>query len=123
MGLQLSSQARLIGLPSICAIETDARDYCVIGDARRKSFFFARISANALTEGPLLFSEEELQKRIAAVDVPVFCSDSVAQFPVATVAYPSAHVLARLARETDHSFSLPPLEPIYLREPHITMPR
>jgi tRNA threonylcarbamoyl adenosine modification protein YeaZ len=123
MGLQLSSQARLIGLPSICAMETNANDYCVIGDARRKSFFFARISANALTEGPLLFSEEELQKQIAADDVPVFCSESLAQFPVAIVAYPSARVLARLAREAHHSFSLPPLEPIYLREPHITLPK
>jgi tRNA threonylcarbamoyl adenosine modification protein YeaZ len=123
IGLQLSSGAQLTGFPSICAIETDADDYCVIGDARRKSFFFARITANALTEGPLLFSEEELQKQITAVDVPVFCSESLAQFPVATVAYPSARVLARLAREAHHSFSLPPLEPIYLREPHITMPR
>jgi tRNA threonylcarbamoyladenosine biosynthesis protein TsaB len=123
IGLQLSSQARLIGLPSICAMETDANDYCVIGDARRKSFFFARISANALTEGPLLFSEEDLQKQITAVDVPVFCSESLAQFPVATVSYPSAPVLARLARKAHHSFSLPPLEPIYLREPHITLPK
>jgi len=123
IGLQLSSRARLIGLPSICAMETHANDYGVIGDARRKSFFFARISANTLTEGPLLFSEEELQKQITGVDVPVFCSESLAQFSVATVAYPSARVLARLAREAHHSFSLPPLEPIYLREPHITMPK
>jgi tRNA threonylcarbamoyl adenosine modification protein YeaZ len=123
IGLQLFSGAQLTGFPSICAIETDADDYCVIGDARRKSFFFARITANALTEGPLLFSEDELQKQITAVDVPVFCSESLAQFPVATVAYPSARVLARLAREAHHSFSLPPLEPIYLREPHITLPR
>lgn len=123
IGLQLSVQARLIGLPSICVMETDANDYCVIGDARRKSFFFARIHANTLTEGPLLFSEEELQKQITSVDVPVFCSESLSQFPLATVAYPSARVLARLAQEPHHSFSLPPLEPIYLREPHITLPR
>lgn len=123
IGLQLSVQARLIGLPSICVMETDANDYCVIGDARRKSFFFARIHANTLTEGPLLFSEEELQKQITSVDVPVFCSESLSQFPLATVAYPSARLLARLAQEPHHSFSLPPLEPIYLREPHITLPR
>jgi tRNA threonylcarbamoyl adenosine modification protein YeaZ len=123
IGLQLSVQARLIGLPSICVMETDANDYCVIDDARRKSFFFARIHANTLTEGPLLFSEEELQKQITSVDVPVFCSESLSQFPLATVAYPSARVLARLAQEPHHSFSLPPLEPIYLREPHITLPR
>src|SRR5690349_12411360 len=43
IGLQLSCDARLIGYPSICAIECDAQEYCVIGDARRKSFSFARI--------------------------------------------------------------------------------
>jgi hypothetical protein len=31
-------------------------------------------------------------------------------------------LLAKLAREPQRSFSLPPLEPIYLREPHVTMP-
>src|SRR6266481_8725328 len=41
-GLQLSCDAHLIGLPSICAMETDAQEYCIVGDARRKSFFFAR---------------------------------------------------------------------------------
>ena len=30
-------------------------------------------------------------------------------------------MLARLAQEPRRSFSFPPLEPIYLREPHITM--
>src|SRR5712691_3336067 len=40
IGLQVASQARLIGFPSICAME--GAEYCVIGDTRRKSFFFAR---------------------------------------------------------------------------------
>src|ERR1700751_3388811 len=35
IGFQLSSDARLIGFPSICAMESDAREYCAIGDARR----------------------------------------------------------------------------------------
>jgi len=39
------------------------------------------------------------------------------------IRYPSALVLARLARVLHRSFSLPPLEPIYLREPHITIPK
>jgi len=42
IGMQLSCDARLIGWPSICAMETDAQEYCIVGDARRKSFFFAR---------------------------------------------------------------------------------
>ena len=37
IGIQLSCDGRLIGYPSICAMECDAQEYCVIGDARRKN--------------------------------------------------------------------------------------
>ena len=125
IGLQVSSGAHLIGFPSICAMQCDAHEYCVIGDARRKSFFFARIRGNNLVEVPTLFSESELKPKLNAVEIamPVFTSDSLPQFERAVVRFPSALVLARLARELQRSFSLPPLEPIYLREPHITMPK
>ena len=125
IGLQVSSGAHLVGFPSICAMQCDANEYCVMGDARRKSFFFARIRANNLIEAPTLFSESELKPKLNAVEIamPVFTSDSLPQFERAVVRFPSALVLARLARELQRSFSLPPLEPIYLREPHITMPK
>jgi tRNA threonylcarbamoyladenosine biosynthesis protein TsaB len=125
IGLQVSSGAHLIGFPSICAIESDAQEYCVIGDARRKSFFFARNRANNLVEGPMLFSESELKSTLNAIEIetPVFTSDSLPQFERAEVRFPSALLLAKLAREPQRSFSWPPLEPIYLREPHITMPK
>ena len=121
----VSSGARLIGFSSICAMESNAQEYSVIGDARRKSFFCARIRANNLVQGPTLFSESELRSKLDAIEVatPVFTSDSLPQFERAVVRFPSALVLARLAREPQRSFSLPPLEPIYLREPHITMPK
>jgi tRNA threonylcarbamoyladenosine biosynthesis protein TsaB len=119
----VSSGARLIGFSSICAMESNPQEYSVIGDARRKSFFCARIRANNLVQGPTLFSESELRSKLDAIEVatPVFTSDSLPQFERAVVRFPSALVLARLAREPQRSFSLPPLEPIYLREPHITM--
>ncbi len=125
IGLQVSSGAHLIGFPSISAMQCDAHEYCVIGDARRKSFFFARIRANNLIEAPTLFSESELKPKLNAVAIamPVFTSDSLPQFERAVVRFPSAIVLARLAQESQRSFSLPPLEPIYLRGPHITMPK
>jgi tRNA threonylcarbamoyladenosine biosynthesis protein TsaB len=125
IGVQVSSGAHLIGFPSISALQCDAHEYCVIGDARRKSFFFARIRANNLIEGPTLFSESELKPKLNAVGMamPVFTSDSLPQFERAVVRFPSAPVLARLAREPQRSFSLPPLVPIYLREPHVTMPK
>jgi len=123
IGLQAASGARLIGFPSICAIEP--ADYCVIGDARRKSFFFAHIRANELVEGPTLFSEVELKSKLAGLegDMPIFCSESLPQFDCVVIRYPSAVVLTRLAQDPDRSFSSPPLEPIYLREPHVTMPK
>ncbi len=123
IGLQVSSGARLIGFPSICAMESDAHEYCAIGDARRNSFFFARIRDRKLLEGPVLFSEKQLLKKLTTLDTPIFCSESLAQFTTAVVQYPSARVLARLARDSTRDFQLPPLEPIYLREPHVTIPK
>jgi tRNA threonylcarbamoyladenosine biosynthesis protein TsaB len=122
IGLQVSSGARLIGFPSIAAMQCDGHEYCVIGDARRNSFFFSRIRSNNVIEGPVLFSESELTPRLNAVEkeMPVFTSDLLPQFERAVVAFPSAMVLARLAREPQRNFCLPLLEPIYLREPHIT---
>jgi tRNA threonylcarbamoyladenosine biosynthesis protein TsaB len=123
IGLQISSGAHLIGFPSICAIESAEADYCVIGDARRKSFFFARISGNELMEGPDLFGEEGLKSKLASLrnDTPIFCSESLSQFSQAIVRYPSAQLLARFAQDPNRNFRLPPLEPMYLREPYVTM--
>jgi tRNA threonylcarbamoyl adenosine modification protein YeaZ len=123
IGLQISSGARLIGFPSICAIETAELDYCAIGDARRKSFFFARISGNELMEEPELFSDEGLHDKLAPLvnETPIFCSESLPQFSEAMVRYPSAQLLARLAQDPNRNFRLPPLEPMYLREPYVTM--
>jgi tRNA threonylcarbamoyl adenosine modification protein YeaZ len=123
IGLQISSGARLIGFPSICAMESDEHEYCMIGDARRKSFFFARISGHELTEGPELFSEEGLKNKLASLrnSTPVFCSESLSQFLEAMIRYPSAQLLARLAQDPNRNFRLPPLEPMYLREPYVTM--
>ncbi len=125
VGLQASSGARLIGFPSLCAMDCDAHEYFVIGDARRKSFFFANVRANNLVQDPTLFSESELRSKLDDIEftTPVFSSDPLPQFERAVVRFPSARVLARLAQEPQRSFSVPLLEPIYLREPHITMPK
>ena len=112
----------LVGYPSICAME-DATDYCVIGDARRQSFFFARIRENNLVAGPDLLSESELRARIDNEQMSIFATEELPQFKRVQLRYPSARTLARLAADANRAFVLPPLEPMYLREPHITMPR
>ena len=125
IGLQASSNARLVGFPSICAIECDAAEYCVIGDARRDTFFFALVQNNNLIEGPTLMAEAELREKIAKPDrrMPIFSTERLSQFERADVRYPSAKVLARLTNNPTRRFATMPLEPIYLREPHITVPK
>lgn len=124
IGLQAACRARLVGLPSICAMECESPDYDVIGDARRQAFFLARIEHGSLLQEPLLLSEAELRTELdVRAALPVFSSDHLPQFSHVRSAFPSAVCLARLARDANRSFSLPPLQPMYLREPHITMPR
>jgi tRNA threonylcarbamoyladenosine biosynthesis protein TsaB len=125
IGLQVASQARLIGLPSICAIECDAPEYCVIGDARRNSFFYARVCDRNLAEGPTLMSEAELREKLAKLDrnMSILTTEKLPQFDRAELRYPAARMLAQLATDSKRKFAQPPLEPMYLREPHITIPK
>jgi tRNA threonylcarbamoyladenosine biosynthesis protein TsaB len=125
IGLQAASRARLMGFPSICAIECDAPEYCVIGDARRQTFFFARVRGNNLAEGPTLMPEAELRENLDKVDrkMSIFATEKLPRFERAEIRYPSAKVLARLANDSSRTLAEPPLEPIYLREPHITVPK
>ena len=125
IGLQAASQSRLIGFPSICAIECDTAEYCVIGDARRQTFFLARIHGNNLAESATLMTEAELRAKLDKVDstMSIFTSEKLPQFERAAIRYPSAKVLMRLASDANRNFAQPPLEPIYLREPHITIPK
>lgn len=124
LGLRAASTAKLVGIPSICAIETAAREYCVIGDARRESFFFARINDGRIVEGPSLHSRVELEGKIKESDVPLYASESLPQFPEAALAYPSARRLAEVARDQVNEIAdMRSLEPIYLRAPHITVPK
>jgi tRNA threonylcarbamoyladenosine biosynthesis protein TsaB len=125
IGLQTASNARLIGYPSICAIECDAAEYCVIGDARRNSFFYARVCDRTMAEGPTLMSEAELRAKLDKLDqkMSIFTTEKLPQFERAELRYPAARMLAQLAKSAKQNFAQPPLEPMYLREPHITVPK
>lgn len=123
VGLRAASAAKLTGIPSICGIEA-AREYCVIGDARRGSFFFGRVSNGRMIEGPSLHSGEELETRMMERSWPTYASEMLTRFPLATLAYPSARRLAELTRDRIGEIAdTQLLEPIYLREPHITAPK
>lgn len=121
LGWKLGRGAQLVGLPSVAALETDAPAYLAIGDARRDTFYFTHIESGLCSAGPLLATADELRALLAAHPaLPVFTSAALPAFPAAEIALPSAARLARLAcgRSTAGE-----LEPIYLREPHITQPK
>ncbi len=124
IGLELGIGARLVGLPSVAALETRERSYLAIGDARRETFYFTRVEDGVCADGPLLTTEAELRARLAAhADWPVFTSGALPAFPAAQIALPSAARLARLAVANRGVTATDDLEPIYLREPHITLPK
>src|SRR5438477_8185362 len=125
IGLHAAWFTRLIGYPSICAMECDEPEYCVIGDARRNSFFYARVCDRNLAEGPDLMREAELRSKLDKLDkkMSIFTTEKLPQFERAELRYPAAKMLAQLASDVKRKFALPPLEPMYLREPHITIPK
>ena len=122
-GLQAATGARLLGLSSARAFSTEAAEYCVIGDARRQSYFFVRVARRQCVEGPLLCTRDELLPRLETTAHPVFASEKISDVPDIVLAYPSAQVLAEIAIATPETSAAPPLEPIYMREPHITQPK
>ncbi len=122
-GLTLASGAELLGLPSIAALAEG--DFAAIGDARRQSFSFTRVTGGECVEGPLLLSADELAARLAECRVPVYTSEEIgAPLPIAPeLRYPTAERLARLAAKGRSITARGDLEPMYLREPHITLPK
>lgn len=121
IGLAAAAGAQLAGVPSLCAIPTDADEYIVIGDARRQTFFFAKVTARQLAHQPLLCTETELRERLQNVQVAVFATEAIEVFPQAVVSFPSASLLFAVVPRARAAEG--PLEPMYLRAPHITHPR
>ena len=124
MGLGMASGAKLVGIPSVAAWECDAERHIAIGDARRDTFYFTKVERGICTEGPLLTDAAGLLARIAALPGwPVLTAEPLALVPQAKVSLPRALTLARLAAEGRGIFAEGDLEPLYLREPHITLPK
>jgi tRNA threonylcarbamoyl adenosine modification protein YeaZ len=125
-GLQPAATAELVGYPSVCAMAGSNENYVVIGDARRKSFFVVTICNREVAGEYELPDQAGLRARLGefSPEAPIVSSDSLPQFqPRVEQRFPSAEVLGRLAVQTERKFLMPPLEPIYLREANVTIPK
>lgn len=124
LGVALAKKAALIGWPSLTAFDMTAEG-CVIGNARRGSFFIADIAAARLQGEPRLVDEETLARDTQGRTVWTF--DDTAWVPGAILVKPSAAWLARRAAalppEEIVALSAATPEPIYLRAPFITTPK
>lgn len=122
--MSMSNGARLVGIASVAALETGAPGYIAIGDARRETFYFTRVENGVCVEGPLLLSEDLLCARLTEFPGhPIFSPEPLSLFPQVKIALPISLTLARLAAEDRGIIARDNLEPLYLREPHITLPR
>ncbi|MEI6351448.1 MAG: tRNA (adenosine(37)-N6)-threonylcarbamoyltransferase complex dimerization subunit type 1 TsaB [Verrucomicrobiota bacterium] len=122
IGFGIATGAKLLGLASIVAL--DEGDYISLGDARRGSFYFAEVRGGECLVGPMLLSAEELCEKLAeSSGLPVYASEILPDFPQVEIRYPSAERLARFAEIGRSVYSREDLEPIYLRDPHITQPK
>jgi tRNA threonylcarbamoyl adenosine modification protein YeaZ len=123
LGMNLVLESELVGIPSVAAFEVLPEAYLAVGDARRGSYYFTQVEKGRCVAGPLLASEEEVRTEIAGRCLPLFGTEPLAAFPSLVVAAPSALVLARLAADEAAIVQRHDLEPLYLREPHITQPK
>lgn len=121
IGLSVASGAKLVGIPSIVGLGEGS--YRVIGDARRESHYLAEVHGGIIISGPDLYPTAELTARLTESTLPLVATelplDQLSLYG-AELRGPSALRLATLAAQGLSLIETDPLEPIYLREPHIT---
>jgi len=129
-GLALVRGLPVVGLSSLEAFDVAPDDYAVVGDARRRSGYVARVTGRRLQGDPELIEDERLAERIDALageGLALFSADaSVAErFDAVEPAFPAAVLVAEQAAGLPAAAweERAPLEPRYLRAPHITTPR
>jgi tRNA threonylcarbamoyladenosine biosynthesis protein TsaB len=117
IGLQLALRCPAFGCPSVLGYE--AASYHVVGDARLGSIFLASVEDKQLIREPELLSAEKFQSLLPTLGGrPIYSIGPVPGHADLPVLRPRAEYLLRCR----DSFRPAP-EPIYLREPHITLAR
>ena len=127
-GIALSRNIGCVGWSSLTAPDVDApASYNIIGDARRQSFYLARVENGRLLPDLDIVSAEEARKRIADCEIVyTFDAKCPLDLPILS-AKPDAAKLAQIVQSLpdDELAALisQPLIPHYLAEAFITLPK
>lgn len=135
-GVAIALGCPAVVVPSILATPSaEGGGPCLaIGDARRGSFWSARMEHSRLAGEPELCDAQGLESVVAAAvadGIPVFTFEEAGRFPLsANLAakvvqeFPDAPRLWRVwraaAEDTRRAWSAHPPQPLYLKPPHIT---
>ena len=123
LGLQAVWGCELVGIPSVAALPEGSGCFQVIGDARRGTWYYTRVEAGVCVEGPLLAdSGEALRTYLEKAQGAVYSTEELPPEWKAGVLLPSASILATLAAAGTGVVQTSDLEPLYLRDVHITRP-
>jgi tRNA A37 threonylcarbamoyladenosine modification protein TsaB len=120
IGLSVATGAELLGIPSVAALGEG--EYVALGDARRGGYYAILVGDGEMAAAPMLMTREELEAGIAGLNTPAYSSEDLKLSGV-ELRFPRVEVIGRLAVANRGIHARGVLEPIYLREPHITMPK
>lgn len=124
LGLQCIWGCEIKGIPSVAVLGLQGESYQAIGDARRGTWYYSQVVDGLCVDGPVLLESSEMLRRALAKGCGPVRSTEILQDEWGTVvSVPSASALARLAAIGRGIVQSTDLEPLYLREPHITLPR
>jgi tRNA threonylcarbamoyladenosine biosynthesis protein TsaB len=124
MGLQAVLGCQLLGIPSPVAMQPLGAHFVVAGDARRGTWYFTEVMDGHCVIGPeLLDSFEAVSEKMAAAVVPLIMSEPAPAGWKPLISTPQASVLAHAAAVGRGIVQSGTLEPLYLRDAHITRPR
>lgn len=131
-GLGLALDVPVAGLASI-AVLSDEGEFVVTGDARRSSYYLARIKRRRLQGEPDLMNKEAWQGQMADLAEQGLNAYSTEKGMLDQDVYPIewrhpkamdlAHEVAAMGSDEWVKLTMQPLQPIYLRAPYITQPK
>lgn len=119
---QLALGCEVVVAPSVCTLPVGEAHYFVTGDARGARAYWAEVRERKLVSDIALLDAEELTRHLGVTRGAVYRIGALAGAESIPATAPDAGVLASLAP------SLTPcapaeITPIYLKPPHITLPR